>query len=113
MQKSISVSKTNDDIAKLNQNDIMYISIKDKISFFHMADGTIFKTKKSLKDTSALLNKNIFIQIYQSIVINVKYNTGFNKEEMLAIMSDSKSLPIAHRKLSEFKAFLLEASAMV
>lgn len=52
---------------------IVYIESRDKLSLFHMADGSLLKTYKKLDQVMAELPEALFIRCHQSFIVNTTH----------------------------------------
>lgn len=57
---------------RLRCNDIIYIEIIDRKSYLHTTSG-IYTTNKLLSDLMKELDNKLFVRIYKSFIINMKY----------------------------------------
>jgi two-component system, LytTR family, response regulator len=87
---------------------IQFIEAADDYVKVHTADGYFLKNKTMAYFESAL-DKNIFIRIHRSFIVNVQLITRldpYDKETYLAVLSTGKKLSVSKTGYSKLKEVL-------
>ncbi|HLN54211.1 MAG TPA: LytTR family DNA-binding domain-containing protein [Lentimicrobium sp.] len=56
---------------------------------------------RSMKDFEEMLQEHNFLRVHNSHLININYIRKFHKDELLCVLSDNTSIPVAYRKKDE------------
>lgn len=77
-------------------DDILYIVISDKLSFFHLADGSSISLFITLSELEKRLPEKIFIRISRSCIVN--YHAVQSVKGGHVILHNKESLPYSRRR---------------
>lgn len=68
---------------------------------FHMTDGTSVRIKGVLRDYVERLERQSFVQIHKSYLVNMKYISVIEKDSV--ILTDERRLPLSRHRKKEVK----------
>lgn len=98
----LSISKS-----KIFLKDIVYVEFKDRRTLLHFLSGTSLSTPYPLKHWVNILCKHAFAQPHKSFVINLKYISGFTKQDVILI--NNESIPLSRHFKQEFDKHYMES----
>lgn len=78
---------------RIRCDDIIYIENKDRKSWIHTVTG-IHKVNKLLSDFCKDLDNNIFVRVYKSFIINLRYIHVIG-ESTLSLYESSETIPLS------------------
>jgi two-component system LytT family response regulator len=87
---------------------LQFIEAADDYVKLHTADGSFLKNKTMSYFESAL-DRNSFIRIHRSFIVNVQLITRldpYEKETYLAVLSNGKKLPVSKTGYAKLKEVL-------
>ena len=102
------VVKENGKIKIIPVSQIQFIEAADDYVKVHTADGYFLKNK-TMAYFESVLDKNIFIRIHRSYIVNVQLITRldpYDKETYLAILSNGKKLSVSKTGYTKLKEVL-------
>lgn len=113
-----NISENIDTIIGTRQNNIFIINISDIISFYSKQEGNFCKTangefriKKKLYDLEENLDKDTFVRISNSCIINIKYVESFDLSmigNIIVKFTDETSEYVSKRRIPYVMKFLRE-----
>lgn len=86
-------------------SEIMYIEAEKHKTFVYLKDGRSILSNKSIAEMQELINKDSFIMIHRSCIVNVDYVK--NMQNCLLILKNDEQLLVSRRKFSEVKQQIL------
>jgi two-component system, LytTR family, response regulator len=100
--KLISVSNTAGTNI-INTDDIVYLEADDYITTFHLTENKKIIVSKNIKYFEDLLDKQVFIRIHKSYIVNINFIQSYSKKDGgIVTLKYPITLPISRRKLSQF-----------
>jgi two-component system LytT family response regulator len=91
----------------LDIENIMYLEADGKYTIFHLANGSSKMVSRNIGSYIDILPKNKFFRIHHKYIINIgKTESIYKTDGHYCLLKDSKTLPIAKRRLEEFRKFL-------
>lgn len=101
------VLKTNDQMHILTSNEIMHVEAEGNYTKFYLVNKKTILVSKTLKDYEEILDKNTFVRIHQSHVVNMSYASRFDKRNGgFLILKDNTALPVSTRKKDDLIHYL-------
>jgi two-component system LytT family response regulator len=100
---------TKDGIENVNIEEIVRLEADSNYTLVHMANKTVYKVSKTLKDFESPLcfKDSMFMRIHQSHIINLKHVVKYTKGEPgLVQMKDNYRIPLSKNKKEEFLKWL-------
>lgn len=70
-------------------------------TIFHFNDNEKLTISRSMKDFEDMLIDYNFFRVHNSHLINLNYVKKFNRDELLCVLTDTTSIPVAYRKREE------------
>lgn len=86
-------------------SEIMYIEAEKHKTFVYLKNGISILSNKSIAEMQKLINKESFIMIHRSCVVNTDYVK--NMQNCLLILKNGSQLLVSRRKFSEVKQQIL------
>jgi len=86
-------------------SEIMYMEAEKHKTFVYLKDGRNILSNKSIAEMQELINKESFIMIHRSCVVNTDYVK--NMQNCLLILKNGEQLLVSRRKFSEVKQKIL------
>ncbi len=86
-------------------SEIIYIEAEKHKTFVYLKDGRNILSNKSIAEMQELINKESFIMIHRSCVVNTDYVK--NMQNCLLILKNGEQLLVSRRKFSEVKQKIL------
>jgi two-component system LytT family response regulator len=91
----------------LDIDTIMYLEADGKYTIFHLLNGTSKVVSKNIGSYATILPKNKFFRIHHKYIINIgKTESIYKTDGHYCLLKNTKTLPIAKRRLEEFRTFL-------
>jgi two-component system, LytTR family, response regulator len=91
----------------VNVKEMMYLMAESNYTTLVFADGKKMVATRSLGEFEKILNDPAFYRIHKSTIINLNYLSGYSSYEgNNAEMTNGEMLPIARRKMNEFREVL-------
>lgn len=81
---------------KVNISEVVYLETKDRYVYFYMADGTTVNRKGKLDDMERYFEKNNFIRIHKSFMVNIRYVEKQTKSYM-RLKVGGRDLPVSRK----------------
>lgn len=113
-----SISENIDTIIGTRENSISIINVKDIIEIYSKEQSNYcrtknseYKIKKKLYELEESLDKNSFIRISNSCIVNIKYVDSFDLSKIGNIIIkfiDGKTAEVSKRRISSVMKFLKE-----
>jgi two-component system, LytTR family, response regulator len=101
------VLKTNDQIHILTANEIIHLEADGNYTKFYLVNTKTILVSKTLKEYEELLDKDYFVRIHQSHIVNMVYASRFDKRNGgFLILKDNTSLPVSTRKKDDLIRYL-------
>lgn len=89
----------NDYMVKLNVSDILYIEAEVNYVYIYVNDGRKMLVARTLKSFEEILDKNIFLRIHKSYIVNKSFiKKAIKKEQYFIILNNEQELPLARRR---------------
>lgn len=86
---------------KIYYRNIIYIEKYDRKTLVHFENGENYYSNKSLKEWINILSEQPFSQCYRSIIVNLEYISGFDKENIYLL--NNVNLPLSKHYKNIFK----------
>lgn len=87
--------------------DIVWVNASESYSIFHMANGNSVTSSSNLKKFEELLDKDTFLRIHHSHIINVDHVKKYVRaRNSYVVMSDGAELEISQRRKDVMNSFL-------
>lgn len=84
--------------------DIVYIEADSNYSVFHLQNNEKIIISKPLKEFEEMLDRQNFVRIHKSVIVNFRYVKGYSHKNGLQVLLDDKtSLPVSRRRSNEFQ----------
>jgi two-component system LytT family response regulator len=87
----------------INLSELISLEAQGAYSYARLKGGKSIMITKPLKELEMRLNLNIFFRTHRSFIINLDHIKRFESERNKIIMSDNISIPLARRRMEEFK----------
>jgi len=88
----------------IDSEAVMRIKSDNSYSTVHLKDGSELVVTKSIGEFEEILNDFPFLRIHNSHLVNLDFLDAFSsKDGGLVVLKDGSELPIARRRLKEFK----------
>ncbi|MES2132923.1 MAG: LytTR family DNA-binding domain-containing protein [Bacteroidota bacterium] len=101
------VLKTNDQMHILTSNEIIHVEAEGNYTKFYLVNKKTILVSKTLKDYEDILDKENFVRIHQSHIVNMMYASRFDKRNGgFLILKDNTSLPVSTRKKDDLIHYL-------
>lgn len=102
-QDRISLA-TRDGFMMVRNEEIIHLEASDNYTMIYMTENRKFLSCKNIKVYEESLNKNVFFRVHKSHIINISHHLkGFTRNEgNIAVLSNSKQIPVSRRKLTDF-----------
>lgn len=84
---------------------IMHCESDRNYTVFYLVDGEKILISRSMKEFDELLEGHGFLRVHNSHLLNLNYLSKFMRDELICILKDNTTIPVAYRKRDE----LLEA----
>ncbi len=88
----------------LNEQDILYIEIRDKEAYIYYNNEDVVILAKSLGEIEEYLKGDSFYRIHRKYLVNLDRVREFDQYRLT--LDNGKSLPISKRRAAEFKKVL-------
>jgi len=91
----------------VNVQELMYLKAESNYTTLYFTAGNQIVATRSLGEFEKILNDPAFYRIHKSTIINLNYLSGYSSYEgNNAEMTNGEMLPIARRKMNEFREVL-------
>jgi len=105
-QNIIAISNV-EKIEIIGIENIIYLEADGKYTVFHLSDGSSKVVSRNLGSYIDILPKNKFFRIHHKYIINISETESIYKTDgNYCLLKNAKTLPIAKRRLEEFRKFL-------
>ncbi len=84
---------------------IMHCESDRNYTAFYLVDGEKILISRSMKEFDELLEGHGFLRVHNSHLLNLNYLRKFMRDELICVLKDNSTIPVAYRKRDE----LLEA----
>lgn len=95
------VLKTLSTVHVIEIDNIIRCESDRNYTVFHLADGEQILISRSMKEFDDILAEHGFLRVHNSHVINLNYIRRFMKDELIVVLKDNASIPVAYRKKEE------------
>lgn len=87
--------------SQIKIDNIVFIEIMDKISYIHLSNNDIIKTKLSLSKLEKKISQNYFFKPHRSYIINLKYISNVKKKEI--VLKNNAKIPLSRNNVKLFE----------
>lgn len=95
------VLKTLNTVHVIEVDNIIRCESDRNYTVFHLADGEKILISRSMKEFDDMLMEFGFLRVHNSHLINLNAVRKFLKDELILVLKDNTSIPVAYRKRDE------------
>lgn len=95
------VLKTLNTVHVIEVDNIIRCESDRNYTVFHLADGEKILISRSMKEFDDMLMEFGFLRVHNSHLINLNALRKFLKDELILVLKDNTSIPVAYRKRDE------------
>lgn len=97
--KKLVLVNSSNNLHLVKQNEIMHCQSYHSYTQLHLHNGKTITATKTLKQFAESIDKNTFIRVHQSHLVNINYIEKYVKGEGgHLVLTDGTKLPVATRK---------------